>query len=164
MKAIAEKSSSKKKKTWNEKLKTGQKIKIVDVPDNWARTIGHGKMVILTPVIINDYIKSIPKGKLTTINEIRDKFAAEHGTDTTCPITTGIFVWISAGAAEEDRADGVKNVTPYWRVLKEGGKLNPKFPGSVKQHAFHLEKEGFTIDKGKTEFSWSVKDYEKHLV
>jgi hypothetical protein len=155
---------AKKKKTWHEKLETGKKIKITEIPDNWAHTIGHGKMVILTPRIINDYIKTIHKGKLTTINEIRDKFAKDHNVDTTCPITTGIFVWISAGAAEEDRADGIKNITPYWRVLKEDGRLNPKYPGGVKHHAALLEKEGFKIEKGKTEFSWKVLDYEKHLV
>lgn len=151
------------KKTWHEKLNTNKKVKIVDIPDNWARTIGHGKMVILTPLIINDYIKTIPKGRLTTINHIREKFAAEYDTDTTCPITTGIFVWISAGAAEEDRVNGVKNITPYWRVLKEGGKLNPKYPGGVKHHAQLLQKEGFEIEKGRTELSWKVKNYEAHL-
>jgi len=161
MVSVAKKSV--KKKTWHEKLETGKKVKIVDIPADWARTLGHGKMVILTPHIINDHIKKLHKGKLTTINDIREKFAAEYNTDTTCPITTGIFVWISAGAAEEDRVDGIKNITPYWRVLKEGGKLNPKYPGGVKHHAVLLEKEGFTIEKGKTELSWKVKDYESHL-
>jgi len=161
---IASATKARKKKTWHEKLETGKEIKIVDIPDNWANTIGHGKMVILTPNIINNYIKTIHKGKLTTINEIRDKFAKEHNTDTTCPITTGIFVWISAGAAEEDRVEGVKNITPYWRVLKEGGKLNAKYPGGIKHHAALLEKEGFKIDKGRTELSWKVADYEKCLV
>lgn len=157
-------TKSRKKKTWHEKLETGKEIKIVDIPNDWAKTMGHGKMVILTPKIINNYIKTIPKGHLTTINHIRDKYAAEYNVDTTCPITTGIFVWISAGAAEEDRVDGIKNITPYWRVLKEGGKLNPKYPGGVKHHALLLEKEGFKIEKGRTELSWKVMDYENHLV
>lgn len=152
------------KKTWHEKLEAVKKVKIADIPDNWARTMGHGKMVILTPRIVNNYIKTIPKGRLTTINNIREKFAAEYNTDTTCPITTGIFVWISAGAAEEDRVNGIKNITPYWRVLKEGGRLNPKYPGGVKHHAQLLQKEGFEIEKGRTELSWKVKDYEAHLV
>lgn len=161
---VAAATKARKKKTWHEKLETGKEVKIVDIPNDWAMTMGHGKMVILTPKIINNYIKTIPKGKLTTINHIREKYAAEYKVDTTCPITTGIFVWISAGAAEEDRVDGIKNITPYWRVLKEGGKLNPKYPGGVKHHAQLLEKEGFKIEKGRTELSWKVMDYEKHLV
>jgi hypothetical protein len=48
-----------------------------------------------------------------------------------CPITTGIFAWIAAHAAEEDLADGKKRVTPYWRTLKTGGELNAKYPGGV---------------------------------
>jgi hypothetical protein len=48
-------------------------------------------------------------------------------------------------------------------VLKEGGKLNPKYPGGVKQQATYLQKEGFEILKGKTENNWKVKDYESYI-
>ena len=66
-----------KKKSWTEKLEFSAEgyPKIIAIPDNWAKTIGHGKMVILTPKIIDEFIKTIPKGKLTTINLIREKFA-----------------------------------------------------------------------------------------
>ena len=122
------------------------------------------QMVILTPKIIDSFIRTIPKGKLTSVNLIREKFAQQYHADTTCPLTTGIFIWISAGAAEEDRAAGKKKTTPYWRVLKEGGKLNPKFPGGVTQQSKYLESEGFEIIKGKTDTSWTVRDYKSYLV
>lgn len=154
---------SPKKKTWREKLYTDRKPRIIEVPKKWVKTMGHGKMLILTPELVNNYIRGLPKGKLATVNSIRDGFALKFGADFTCPITTGIFMWICANCAEEEKAQGVKNITPYWRVLKEDGKLNLKYPGGVKHHATLLEKDGFAIHKGKTEYSWVVKDYEKHL-
>jgi hypothetical protein len=165
--STAEASMTKaKNKSWREKLEKEAPgyPKIVDVPERWARSIGHGKMVILTPKIIDRFIRTIPKGKLATINLLREKFAIEYKVDTTCPLTTGIFVWISAGAAEEDKAEGKKQITPYWRVLKEGGKLNPKFPGGILQHAKYLTDEGFQILKGKSDTSRSVNNYKQYLI
>lgn len=161
-----EKTNISRKKSWVEK-RDGEKKgypKIVEIPENWADKMGHGKMVILTPKIVDDFIRTIPKGKLATINLIRQKFAREYNADTTCPLTTGIFTWISAGAAEEERSAGKKHISPYWRVLKEGGKLNPKFPGGVKQQAEQLSKEGFKIIPGKSDTSWKVIDYENKLM
>jgi hypothetical protein len=76
-------------------------------------------------------MKRVPKGKLTTINEIRRKLAKKYKTTTACPIVTGIFAWISANAAEEDIKDGRKKVTPYWRTIKSDGKINEKYPGGI---------------------------------
>lgn len=154
------------KKSWRQKR---DKVmdgypKIVDITEKWNNSIAPGKMVILTPTIINEYLNKIPRGKLTTIALIRELFAAEFNVDTTCPLTTGIFVWICAGAAEEDRANGKETFAPYWRVLKEGGKLNPKFPGGVVQQANLLSEEGFEVIPGKKETSWKVKNFEKYCL
>jgi hypothetical protein len=154
-----------KTKSWRQKLEkeTPGYPKTVEIPLRMARTLGEGNMIILTPKIVDTYIKTIPKGSLATINSMRIHFAQQYRTATTCPITTGIFTWISAGAAEEDLSAGKKNITPYWRVLKEGGKLNPKYPGGVKQQAGNLQKEGFEILKGKTENNWRVKNFENYI-
>ncbi|MFI5263119.1 MAG: hypothetical protein ACHQM6_01235 [Candidatus Kapaibacterium sp.] len=138
--------------------------RIVTIPDHWAETIGGGKMLILTPAIIDRFLNEIPMGKLATVNLIREKFAHKYHTETTCPLTTGIFLRIVAGAAEEDLAAGKKTATPYWRILKEGGKLNPKYPGGVEKQAEHLRKEGFEISEGKSENSWRVKNFENSLI
>jgi len=49
-------------------------------------------------------MKKVPKGKLITINEIRSALAAKHHATIGCPLTTGIFAWISANAAEEQNS------------------------------------------------------------
>ena len=103
------------------------------------------------------------KGKLITINKIREILASKHGATIACPITTGIFVRIAAGAAEEDLQEGKKRITPYWRTLKVGGVINEKYPGGLQKQIELLETEGHTvIPKGKNNFR--VLDYEKYLI
>src|SRR5579872_6275266 len=91
----------KSKTSWKEKLEKEQDVKVVDVPPKMVKTVGKGTMVIATPKIIYKLISKIPKGKITTVNLIREKLARLYETDTACPITTGIFLWIVANAVEE---------------------------------------------------------------
>lgn len=119
-------------------------------------------MAIPSPLEVDTIMKSIPRGKLTTINEIRKKVAEKHKTDVGCPITSGIFAWIAAHAAEEARAKGAEEITPYWRTLKGEGELNPKYPGGTDQQKVFLEGEGHRIiSKGK---KLVVEDFEQKLV
>ena len=96
---------------------------------------GTGIMLIPTPKLVEELLRRIPKGKLVTVGEIRRRLAADFAADVTCPLTTGIFVRIVAEAAEEDRANGRQRIAPYWRVVKDDGGLNPKFPGGEQLQA-----------------------------
>ena len=107
-------------------------------------------------------MRRVLEGKLTTINEIRVALAKKHGATIGCPITTGIFAWIAANAAEEQRQKGEKDITPYWRTLKTGGVINPKYPSGVEAQRKLLEKEGHkVVQKGR---KYIVTDYEKLLM
>ncbi len=76
-------------------------------------------------------------------------------------MTTGIFAWVAANAAEELSQKGEENITPYWRTLKTGGVINPKYPGGAARQKELLEKEGHkVIQKGKKQV---VVDYTKSL-
>src|ERR1019366_650705 len=122
---------------------------------------GEGRMVIAAPREVDALMKQVPKGRVVTINELRAALARMHLADFACPITTGIFSWIAAHAAAEDEAEGKKRITPFWRTLKMGGEVNPKYPGGVKQITQRLRAEGHKIiSKGKRTL---VADYEKKL-
>jgi hypothetical protein len=111
---------------------------------------GPGTMVIPAPVEVDEIMRTIRPGRLITINEIRAILARKHGADMACPITTGIFAWIAAHAAEESSAAGEADITPYWRTLKTGGELNPKYPGGIDHLRARLESEGHRVlFKGK---------------
>jgi len=119
-------------------------------------------MVIPAPREVNEIMQRVPRGKLITINEIRAALARKHKADFACPITTGIFAWIAAHAAEEAIAIGSKRrITPYWRTLKSGGQLNEKYPGGIPKLQRLLEAEGHQIvKKGKR---YRVENYERVL-
>jgi alkylated DNA nucleotide flippase Atl1 len=153
----------KSSKSWREKLEKNIEPKLVPVPEKWGSRIGYGQMLIPSPLLVDAVVRKIPKGKLATVNIIREYLANKFNADITCPLTTGIFLNIAANAAEEDKAKGKTKISPWWRVLKEGGKLNPKFPGGVEQQAAYLNKEGFKIITGKSKDKLFVKDYEKNL-
>lgn len=145
---------------WREKLEKPQQPKLVEVPPKMSQ-FGKGTMLVPTPKLVDELIRRIPKGKLVTVGELRRKLAADFAADVTCPLTTGIFVRIAAEAAEEDRANGRRRITPYWRVVKEDGSLNPKYPGGEQLQTRWLRSEGFSIiRKGKRPV---VKDFEKSL-
>jgi hypothetical protein len=147
---------------WREKLEKPQEAKIVKIPPKMSR-FGKGTMLIPTPNLVDILIRKVPKGKLVTVGELRRKLAADFGTDVTCPLTTGIFLRIAAEAAEEDRANGRARVTPFWRVVKDDGSLNPKFPGGVANQSRYLRAEGFALgSSGKK--PPRVKDFDRRLV
>jgi len=123
---------------------------------------GTGTVVIPAPLEVDELMKQVPEGKLVTINEIRSALARRHGATIGCPLTTGIFAWVAANAAEEQRRWGIAYITPYWRTLKNEGVINEKYPGGLKAQKILLKQEGHKIiRKGKR---YVVADYEKHLM
>ncbi|MEW5937589.1 MAG: hypothetical protein AB1665_07215 [Candidatus Thermoplasmatota archaeon] len=138
--------------SWREKLEKRQEHEIVVVGEKWAGRFGFKKgerCLIPRPLDVDALIRKVGAGKLVTPRIIRERLARDFKVEGTCPLTTGIFINISARAAEEDRASGRKDIAPYWRVVKDDGGLNPKFPGGIKGHAKLLREEGHTILRGK---------------
>lgn len=145
---------------WREKIEKPQEPKLVQVPPKMSQ-FGKGMMLIPTPKLVDEIVRQVPRGRLVTVGEIRRKLAADFSADVTCPLTTGIFIRIVAEASEEDRANGRKRVAPYWRVIKDDGSLNPKFPGAEQLQARYLRREGFSVaHQGKRTV---VKDFDKRL-
>ena len=146
---------------WREKLEKPQQPKVVQIPPKMSR-FGKGTMLIPTPRLVDALIRRVPKGRLVTGAELRRKLAADFATDVTCPLTTGIFVRIAAEAAEEDRVNGKRRLTPYWRVIKDDGGLNPKYPGGVDSQVRYLRAEGFTVTRQSRKRP-TVKEFERRL-
>src|SRR5688500_3409147 len=144
----------KARKTWAEKLRDSKDLpKVGTIEGKLSKRWGTGTFVVPAPVEVKELMDKVPKGKPTSINELRAALARKHGTTMACPITTGIFAWIAANAAEEAAAAGAKRITPYWRTLKLGGEINPKYPGGIESVRKHLQAEGHTvIQRGKRYF------------
>jgi len=156
---------AKTRKSWQEKLADSKDLpRVVEITGKMSTRWGTGTVCIPAPIEVDGIMKKVPKGKLITINQIREVVAKRHGATIGCPLTTGIFVNIAARAAEEAAAEGKKEIAPYWRTLKVGGQLNEKYPGGVEAQATHLREEGHTIEPGKGKKPPKVKDFEKALV
>ena len=135
------------------------RIQIVTDPAT-IRKYGGDRMYFAPPIDYDRAMWRVPRGMVTTVGEIRAFFAREAGADFTEPITAGVFVSIAAWASFQRQADE----TPYWRTLKAGGELNPKYPGGVEAQREKLEAEGHTvIRRGRKNFRYYVEDYEKVL-
>jgi len=147
-----------KRKTWREKLEDDKGFpKVFKIDARKSKRWGAGTCVIPSPREVDALMRKVPRGKLTTIDEIRKTLAKRHGATIACPITTGIFAWIAAHAAAEGAAAGEQNTTPFWRTLKSNGELNPKYPGGVDLLKQKLVDEGhIIIQKGKRFFVQSV--------
>lgn len=152
----------KSKRSWREKLADDKGFPRVEPIDGkMSRRWGEGTFVIVPPREVDALMRRVRKGRLTTIDQMRTRLAARHGATIACPITTGIFAWIAAHAADESERAGARRITPYWRTLKTGGELNPKYPGGIPALKSRLEAEGHTVvRKGKR---YLVADHEKHL-
>ena len=149
--------------SWREKLERADHSKIVEIPAAMARQLGPGTMLIPKPLDVDALIRKTKKGKLVTVSEIRSRLARDNKVDVACPLTTGIFIRIAAEAAEEDLRNGKKRVTPYWRVIRDDGSLNEKFPGGVKAQSRRLKEEGHSLAPGKGKKPPKVKNFETLL-
>ena len=124
--------------SWREKMDNPNLPKVVAIPPNMQKRWGTGSMLVPSPREVDALMRTVRKGTVTTVSEIRKSLARKHATDVTCPLTTGLFIRIAAEAAEEDAAAGKMKITPYWRVVKDDGSLNPKFPGGVERQRQRL--------------------------
>ncbi len=155
---------SKTRKTWQEKLADSKGLpRVAEITDKMNQRWGTGTVVIPAPKEVDEIMKEVPRGEVITINQIRGVLARKHGATIACPITTGIFSWVAAHAAEEATAEGKQDITPYWRTLKTTGELNGKYPGGAEVQAVRLKEEGHTIEPGKGKKPPRVKDFEKVL-
>ena len=144
----------KARKTWREKLADDKGLpRIGKIEGRMTKRWGTGTMVIPAPREVDELMGRVPRGKLVTIDELRAALAARHGVSIACPLTTGIFAWIAAHAADEAEQAGARRITPYWRTLKARGELNPKYPGGLDGLRPKLEAEGHhVIARGKRSF------------
>jgi hypothetical protein len=140
-----------KKKTWREKLEDNKGFpKVCAIDSSKSIRSGTGTFVIPAPKEVDELMRRVPKGQLTTIDDLRKALAQRHGATIACPMTTGIFAWIAAHAAAEAQAAKEKNTMPFWRTLKSGGELNPKYPGGIPLLKRKLSAEGHKVkQRGK---------------
>lgn len=104
------------------------------------------KMLIATPMIVDQYIRQIPKGHFTDIKQMRKDLAAEYKAQYTCPVTTGIFLRIVAENAYEEYKKGkaLNKITPFWRAMSIKSPSAKKLTFGIKFLKDQQKKEGIS--------------------
>jgi len=152
-----------KKKSAVDHLNNGREPHIIHlVPPGapgYAEAKG-GAMVVSSPAEVDALIRRIEPGEVVTLDDLRAALARRHKVAVACPVSTAIFANMAARAAEERRQRGVPQaeLTPWWRVLRKGGFLNPKLPGGVERQAALLQNEGVRVSPLRKQLA--VYDYE----
>lgn len=135
------------RKTWAEKMNPDMEPKIEKTEKDFADIPAGAKMLIATPAIVDDYIRNIPKGSTTSLQQMRKDLAAEYYADYTCPVTSGIFLRIVAEKAYEDYTKGkaLSRITPFWRMIDKKSPTAKKLSFGYDFVAEQRKKEGLSI-------------------
>lgn len=115
-------------KTAREHLNADKREKLVVLEKDFAGVKAGSTLFVATPRIVDDYIRGIPKGESRSIVRMRNELARSRNANATCPVSSAIFLRISAQAAIDDMDAGksVAEVTPFWRVISSKDKVAKK--------------------------------------
>lgn len=121
------------------------KSKIVNIPVKMERYFGKGTMLHPNIEAIEELIKTIPKGKIATIDTLCKKLADDFGTAVTCPMRTGNAI---KKISEEYSKTHINENVPFWRVVRPNKMLIKSKESEF--WASKIEDEGFTLQFTKS--------------
>ncbi len=103
-------------------------------------------MLIATPLMMDAYVRQIPKGHFTELRQIRKDLAAANKAEYTCPVTAGIFLRIVAEAAYEEYFKGkpLSKIAPFWRAIPAGSPTAKKLICGIEFLKNRQEEEGIS--------------------
>ena len=113
-------------KSWQEKFFSKKNFEIKSIQKNfWGHAVGT-KMLIPTPLMIQEYINHIELGCFSDVKIMRKDLAIEYGADFTCPMTTGIFLRIVAEYNYEKFSQNETEICPFWRIIDPNSKFSDR--------------------------------------
>jgi hypothetical protein len=132
---------------WNTKLQAKKLPKRVKLDKDFAGIKAGSMLFVGTPQIIDAYVRNVPGGETRTIERMRRELARKNQCDATCPVSTAIFLRISAQAAIEQMNAGkaTTDVTPFWRVIEPQSTIAGKLTMDAQWIAQMRESEQTTL-------------------
>ena len=137
---------AKPRPTWRQKLQSTRPHEVIIIDRPMPGWPAGTTMLIATPLIIDGYLRGIPEGHAVSTGRMREELAKEYGSDTTCALTTGIFLRIASEAALEAMAAGAprESVAPFWRMVERKSPLAKKLSCGPDEVARLRVAEGLT--------------------
>jgi hypothetical protein len=130
-------------RSWTDKVKQSRAPKRVLLEADFAGIKAGNMLLVGTPAILEDYVRSVPRGEVRTIERLRREIARRHRCDAMCPVSTAIFLRMVAEAAWEQIESGadLDDVAPFWRVVEPGSTLAKKLRADSRWIALQREAE-----------------------
>ncbi len=70
---------AKLRKSWREKLADSKDLpRVVEITENMSQRWGTGTVCIPAPMEVDEIMRQVPRGRLITINQIREVVAKRH--------------------------------------------------------------------------------------
>jgi len=133
---------------WNAKLRPDMQPRIVT-------DRRHGDRLLLpTPLLVAAELLVVPAGRTLTMSQLRARLALRHDADRTCPLMTGMFAKIIAGAVADDIEHQRAERWPIWRLVGDDGRISRDWPLDALYRATRLRAEGVKI--GRKGSHWQV--------
>ena len=134
-------------KSWINKRDCEKSFKIKTIDKKFTDIPKGSKMLIVSPPIIDEYVKSILYGEFIEPVKMRDDLAKDYQADKTCPVTTGIFLRIVSEASYEELQSGnnLETITPFWRMVNPNSKLAGKLACGIDFIARRQEQESIVL-------------------
>jgi hypothetical protein len=149
LKAGAKRATARRARTdWDAKLRPNLEPDIVTDPRKGDR------LLLPTPLLVGAEIAAVPAGETLGTGELRARLARRFGADRACPLMTGMFVKILAGAVADDLAQRRKPRWPVWRLVGDDGRLSDAWPLDALWRATRLREEGVRL--GRKAGAWQV--------
>lgn len=129
--------------SWNTKMSKARAPKRVRLEADFAGIKAGNMLFVGTPAILEDYVRSVPRGEVRTIERMRREIARRHRCDAMCPVSTAIFLRMVAEAAWEQIESGAdtNDVAPFWRVIEPESTLAKKLRADSRWIALQREQE-----------------------
>lgn len=137
-----------KRINWEGKLRPEMAPKVVTDP-----RVGD-RLLVPTPLLVGEELTRVPWGQVLSISELRQRLAHRFGADRTCPLTTGIFAAILAGAVASDLKAHRKPRWPIWRLVRDDGVLQKNWALDPLYRAATLREEGVRVTRAGA--TWRV--------
>jgi hypothetical protein len=127
--------------SWETKLRPELEPRVVRDPRLGDR------LLIPTPLLVAEEVARALRGDVIRVSELRTRLATRFKADRTCPLTTGIFAAIIAGAVSEDIARRRRPRWPIWRLVRDDGRLHTNWALDTRYRAALLREEGLKVTR-----------------
>ena len=111
-----------------DRLRDSKPEKRVVLDKDFAGVKAGQTLYVANPNTVDQYVRAIPAGQSRSIVQMREDLAESKDADATCPVSTAIFLRISAQAAIDEMEGGraKEDIAPFWRVLRASDKIASK--------------------------------------